>query len=103
MLSVGIYGATGYMGAPFTRALLKAHRGSLLRLVILHRPGSDLTRYPQDKTVETRCIDLEAEETASLAKKLTDLQVVVSCVSYMAFRTQYALIDALKGSKELVT
>jgi hypothetical protein len=130
MLSVGIVGATGYMGAPFSRALLKASRKGLLRFVILHRPASDLTRYPND--VELRQIDLEQGDVASNAEKMKDLQVVMyvsaahhgfkvswvivgsnqylckqnsnsSATSWRADEAQYPLIDALKGSKELIT
>jgi hypothetical protein len=75
MLSVGIWGAAGYMGAPFSRALLKAHHGGLLRFVILHRPESNLGQYPAD--IEKRCIDLEDGEVAGAAEKVRDLQVVM--------------------------
>ncbi|KAH8655761.1 hypothetical protein BX600DRAFT_515455 [Xylariales sp. PMI_506] len=101
MLSVGIFGATGYMGAPFSRALLKAHRAGLLRFVILHRPESDLARFPPD--VEKRCLDLNVDEGASTAEKIGDLQVVISAISWQAHETQYRLIEALKGSEQLVT
>jgi hypothetical protein len=101
MLSVGIWGATGFMGAPFSRALLKAHRANQLRFIILHRPESNLARYPPD--IEKRCLDLQKDATLTTAEKLQDLQVVVSCSSWRAGDAQYRLIDALKGSKELVT
>lgn len=127
MLSVGIYGATGYMGAPFSRALTKAHREGLLRFVILHRPKANVARYPAD--IEKRCIDAESGDVASVAEKVKDLQVVMyvhrsaryvvysiklcllmrliistsSAVTWQVNGTQYRLIDALKGSKQLVT
>ncbi|KAJ7044061.1 hypothetical protein C8F04DRAFT_1228913 [Mycena alexandri] len=101
MLSVGIWGAAGYMGAPFSRALLKAHRRGLLRFVILHRPESDLGRYPAD--IEKRRIDLDDGEVASATEEVRDLQVVISAVSWRAHESQYRLIDALKGSERLVT
>ncbi|KAJ7784622.1 hypothetical protein B0H16DRAFT_1493202 [Mycena metata] len=99
MLSVGIWGAAGYMGAPFSRALLKAHRQGLLRFVILHRPESDLARYPAD--IEKRRINLDDAEVACATVR--DLQVVISAVSFRAHESQYRLIDALKGSEQLVT
>lgn len=89
------------MGAPFSRALLKAHRLRQLRFIILHRPESNLARYPPD--VEKRCLDLANGNTATITDSLKDLQVVVSCVSWQAKDVQYRLVDALKGSKELVT
>ncbi|KAH8892718.1 NAD(P)-binding protein [Thozetella sp. PMI_491] len=101
MLSVAIWGATGYMGAPFSRALLKAHREGLLRFVILHRLEANLERYPEG--VEKRLIDFDKDEVASIAEKVKDLQVVISAVSWRAHDSQYRLIDALKGSEQLVT
>ncbi|KAH8664521.1 hypothetical protein BX600DRAFT_550544 [Xylariales sp. PMI_506] len=101
MLTVGIFGATGYMGAPFSRALLKAHREGLLRFVILHRPRSEVRRYPSD--IEKRCIDLSDDGVATISEKLKDLQVVISAVSGRAHHTQYRLIEALKGSEQLIT
>ncbi|KAJ7740104.1 hypothetical protein B0H16DRAFT_58701 [Mycena metata] len=98
MLSVAIWGAAGYMGAPFSRALLKAHRQGLLRFVILHRPESDLGRYPAD--IEKRCISLDDGEVSAA---VMDLQVVISAVSWRAHDSQYRLIDALKGSEQLIT
>lgn len=89
------------MGAPFSRALLRAHRASQLRFIILHRPESNLARYPTD--VELRCIDLANDPVSAVAEKVQDLQVVVSCSSWRAGNAQYKLIDALKGSKNLVT
>lgn len=136
MLSVGIWGAAGYMGSSFSRALLKAHRSGLVRFVILHRPESDLRRYPAD--IEKRLIDLDGGQMASIVEKVSDLQVVMcvssssryscvvafdvlivylflfnfsykcahsnsSAVSWRAHESQYRLIDALKGSEQLVT
>jgi hypothetical protein len=75
MLRVGIYGGAGFMGAPFSRALIRAHRANQLHLSILHRPESDLSRYPAD--IEKRCMDLERDEIPSITEKLTDLQVVM--------------------------
>ena len=75
ILSVGIYGAAGYMGAPFSRGLLAAHRGGLLRFVILHRPESNLSRYPPD--IEKRVLDLENGDREKAAEQMKDLQVVM--------------------------
>jgi hypothetical protein len=105
MLSVGIYGATGYMGAPYAHALIHAHRAGHLRLVLLHRPASNLAKYPQDTTIPKRCINLEDPNTdlSSIQQALEDLQVVISAVSFRAHTSQYRLIDALQGSEQLVT
>ena len=75
MLSVGIIGATGFMGAPFARALLRAHRAGQLRFVVLHRPESDVRRFPAD--VDQRCIDLQNGDLATIRAALQDLQVVM--------------------------
>lgn len=75
MLSVGIWGATGYMGTPFSRALLNAHRRGLLHFVILYRPESNLERYPT--AIEKRLIDLNNGDMTSIAEKVRDLQVVM--------------------------
>jgi short subunit dehydrogenase-like uncharacterized protein len=75
MLVVGIWGAAGYIGATFSRALIKAHRDGLLRFVILHRPESKLERYPTD--IEKRCIDLTNEDISTITKKVNDLQIVM--------------------------
>jgi nucleoside-diphosphate-sugar epimerase len=79
MLTVGILGATGFMGAPFARALIKAHRAGQLRFVILHRPESNVNRFPPD--IDQRCIDLQNGSLDATAAALKDLQVVMFVAS----------------------
>lgn len=76
MLKVGLFGATGYMGAPFARALIKAHRDGHLCFVTLLRPESDPKKYPRD--IERRVIDLGVDGDLSQAQEqLHDLHVVM--------------------------
>ena len=74
MLTVAQLGATGYMGSGFSKGLLKASRANALRYVILHRPGADLSRYPQD--VEKRVIDIEGG-VQDVRDALSGVQVVM--------------------------
>lgn len=63
------------MGAPFCAGLLKAHRAGELKLVVLHQPQPDLSKYPSD--VEKRAIDLADGNVSKIADALKDLQVVM--------------------------
>lgn len=75
MLSVGLLGATGYMGGPFCSALTAASRRGQLKLVIVHRPSSDTSRYPKD--IERRSVDLERGDRTETVRALSGLQVVM--------------------------
>lgn len=79
MLSIGLLGATGYMGSALCSGLLEAFRKQQLGFVILHRPSSDTSKYPSD--VEKRQLDLEGDDVPKTRQTLKGLQVVM----YVAF------------------
>ena len=75
MLNIGLIGATGHMGSCFCPPLVHASREGRLRLVILHRPGSDDTKYPVG--VERRVLDLENMKPLEIEQAIQGLQVVM--------------------------
>lgn len=75
MLSVGLLGATGYVGSSICAGLLRSARQGLLTFVILHSPSSDISKYPED--VEKRAIDLEKGTQSDHAKAIEGLNIVV--------------------------
>ena len=78
MISVGLLGATGYMGASFCAGLLKAHCAGELKLIVLHQPQSKLSKYP--KEVEKREIDLENDSISKISDTVKDLHVVMQVI-----------------------
>ena len=74
MLTVGLLGATGYMGAPLCSALLKAAKKGQLDFTILHRPSSNVSKFPTD--AKKRVIDLDGG-VEGMRTALAGLQVVM--------------------------
>ena len=63
------------MGSALLPSLVTAHRAKQLRLVLLHRSGSDTSTFPDD--VEKRVIDLEGGEVKAIREKLEGLEVIM--------------------------
>jgi len=58
MHTVGILGHNGLVGAALIPSLVKAHQANQLKLVVLHRATSDVSKIPSG--IEKRVIDLAA-------------------------------------------
>ncbi|ORX34813.1 hypothetical protein BD324DRAFT_635114 [Kockovaella imperatae] len=102
MLSVGLIGSRGFMGSAFLPALTQASHQGKLRLVLLHRPGSDTSSFPEN--VEKRMIDLAKGDVEDIARSVEGLNVVISAITGRngGHQLQIPLIDALASSKDLL-
>lgn len=114
MISVGLLGGKGYMGSALLPALHAANKAGKLKLVLLLRASS--TGYPDD--VEHRTVDLDGGDVSQLRKAVAGLHFVVSvlaqshcrsltfsssAISGRSLHLQKTLIDALAGSKDLIS
>lgn len=77
MHTVGLLGHTGRIGAYALKHLLKAHQEGTIKLIVLHRPSSDVSanRVPQD--VERRVLDLKKGSEGEIKEAVKGLQVLV--------------------------
>ena len=73
--TIGILGHTGRVGSQITKNLIKYHTQGLVKLVILHRPGSRISDLPSE--IETRVIELEKDEPENHFDAIKDLNVVM--------------------------
>lgn len=72
---VGILGHTGRVGSQITKNLINYQAQGLIKLVILHRPSSNISGLPSG--VETRVVELEKEEPEKHFDAIKDLNVVM--------------------------
>ncbi|WVW83155.1 hypothetical protein I302_105173 [Kwoniella bestiolae CBS 10118] len=96
---IGFLGFTGLVGSSILPHLLEFNEQGKIKLIILHREGSDLSKIPEG--IDKRLIDL-SENGKDLNKKAVEgLEVVLSTVSGEALKAQTYLVDALEGSPTL--
>jgi hypothetical protein len=74
---VGLQGHTGRVGAGALQYLLKAHMADEIKLIIVHRPGSDVSMIPAG--VEKRELDLANASEEEIKAAVSGLQVY-TCV-----------------------
>ncbi|KAK6902861.1 hypothetical protein I203_108121 [Kwoniella mangroviensis CBS 8507] len=96
---IGFLGYTGLVGSHILPHLLEYHKQGQIKLIILHRKGSDTSKIPDD--VEKRSIDLSEGGKEINKKAVEGLQVVLSTVSGEGLESQIYLVDALEGSTTL--
>ncbi|KIR77072.1 hypothetical protein I305_06046 [Cryptococcus gattii E566] len=87
---VALLGHNGTVGSNLLPYLINAHTKGSLKLVILYRPSSDLSKIPSDEGIEKRVIELKDGETENIRVTVKDLE----------FKTIY-LVEALQGSSAL--
>lgn len=77
--TVAIYGASGSLGKATLASLLSSHQAGHIKLVILHRPSSDIKSLNLPSDVETRAIDLESDndDNVTSLKAIKGLDVIV--------------------------
>lgn len=118
---VALLGHNGTVGSNLLPYLINAHTKGSLKLVILYRPSSDLSKIPSDEGIEKRVIELKDGETEKTRVTVKDLEVIMwvmlrsSTVVVMTewpvlvplsphrafqFKTIY-LVEALQGSSAL--
>lgn len=70
---VGLQGHTGHVGNAALKALITGHDSGKFKLVVLHRPGSDLSKVP--KQVETRVLNLDDPDPVKIKAAVEGLNV----------------------------
>ncbi|WWD15959.1 hypothetical protein CI109_100383 [Kwoniella shandongensis] len=101
--TVGLYGFTGTVGSAILPALVKVHQEGKIKLVILHRESTDLSKLPKDAKLETRVVDLSDAGKEKNKAAVKDLNVVVSTVGAPGLKSQIYIVEALAGSSALKT
>ncbi|WVQ74178.1 hypothetical protein IAR50_003772 [Cryptococcus sp. DSM 104548] len=98
-ITVGLLGHTGTVGSALFTPLYEAHKKGDLKLVILHRPSSDISKVPSD--VDKRVVELEESKVDAIKDATKDLEVVISAVGSGGLKSQIYLVKALAGSSSL--
>lgn len=116
--TVGLIGHNGLVGKPTLASLAKLHQEGSIKLVVLHRSGSDIALIPAG--VEARAIDFEAEDGASFDKPVQGINILLwvkpgrtqvntltdllsSTVGSAGLSSQTKLLPALSRSSDFVT
>ncbi|WVQ74179.1 hypothetical protein IAR50_003773 [Cryptococcus sp. DSM 104548] len=100
-VTVGLLAHTGTVGAALFTPLYEAHKRGDVKLVILHRPSSDVSKVPAG--VDKRIVELEESKVDAIRGATKDLEVVISAVSFTGLKSQIYLVEALAGSSSLKT
>lgn len=74
---VALIGHNGTVGENILPYLVEAHKKGSIKLVILHRPNSDLSKIPSDAGIEKRIIELEEGKINTIKAVVKDLEVVM--------------------------
>lgn len=74
---VALIGHNGTVGENILPYLVDAHKKGSIKLVILHRPNSDLSKIPSDTGIEKRIIELEEGKVDAIKAVVKDLEVVM--------------------------
>jgi hypothetical protein len=75
MTTVGLINHNGQLGSAVMSALAPHAQKGDIKLVVLHRPSSDLSKVPHG--VETRVLDLEKGDKAELKEAVKGLNIVM--------------------------
>ncbi|ODN73180.1 hypothetical protein L202_07741 [Cryptococcus amylolentus CBS 6039] len=100
-VTVGLLGPTGTVGGALFKSLYEAHKKGDVKLVVLHRSGSDTSKLPSD--VDKRVVDLEESKVDAIKDATKDFEVVISAVGSAGLKSQIYLVQALAGSSSLKT
>lgn len=74
---VALLGHNGTVGSNLLPYLINAHAKGSLKLVILYRPSSDLSKIPSDEGIEKRVIELKDGEKEKIRATVKDLEVIM--------------------------
>ena len=118
MLTIGIMGHNGRIGAALSALLVKAHQAARIKLVVLHRSSSDISKIPSG--IEKRVIDLEGD-VGSLRPAFSGINVMMwvfclyegeldlsdrrirSAIATPKVLSQNRILEALVRSPDLIT
>lgn len=84
MHTVGVIGHSGNLGKAALVPLLGLHNSQKIKLVILHRPSSDLSTLPVG--IEKRVLDLESQDSTNIKYAVKGIHIIM-CVSLRAWRS----------------
>ncbi|WVQ98679.1 hypothetical protein IAU59_005810 [Kwoniella sp. CBS 9459] len=98
---VALLGYSGTVGSSLLPELLEQNKQGNIKLVVLYREGSDVSKIPSD--VEKREVQLDEAGLEKNKKAVEGVEVVVSSVGAPGILSQNYLIDALAGSSSLKT
>ncbi|ORY34816.1 hypothetical protein BCR39DRAFT_514939 [Naematelia encephala] len=99
--TVALQGHTGRIGGAAYQALLPGHAAGKFKLVIVHRPGSDVSKLPKD--VEAREIDFENADEATITKAVQGINFYVSAVGFPGLASQANLLKPFAATPGFVT
>jgi len=99
--TVGLLGHNGFVGKALLHALLPAAQAGKIKLVVLHRPESDISTVPEG--IEAREVDLDTGDVAKNSAALAGIHFPISTVGSAGLQSQLHLIPALKTSKDLIS
>ena len=74
---VALIGHNGTVGNNLLPYLVEAHKKGSIKLVILHRPSTELSKIPSDVGIEKRIVELEDGKIDSIKAAVKDLEVVM--------------------------
>ncbi|WVQ74180.1 hypothetical protein IAR50_003774 [Cryptococcus sp. DSM 104548] len=100
-VTIGLLAHTANVGAALFGPLYEAHKKGDVKFVILHRPGSDVSKVPFD--VDKRVVELDEGKVDAIRDAMRDLEVVISAVGFAGLKSQSYLVQALAGSPSLKT
>ncbi|OWZ74143.1 hypothetical protein AYX14_00364 [Cryptococcus neoformans] len=100
---VALIGHNGTVGNNLLPYLVEAHKKGSIKLVILHRSSSDLSKVPSDAGIEKRIVELEDGKIDSIKAAVKDLEVVISTIAASSAPSQVYLAEALASSSALKT
>jgi aspartate-semialdehyde dehydrogenase len=73
--TVGIIGHTGRVGSQVLKNMASYHEQGLLRVIVLHRPSSDVSKVHSD--LETRILDLAQDEPDKHLAAIQGINVIM--------------------------
>ncbi|WVQ84375.1 hypothetical protein IAT38_006527 [Cryptococcus sp. DSM 104549] len=81
--TVALYNHNGLVGKALLHELIKEYDKGTFKLVVLHRPQSDLSALPKDTGIETKAVYVDAPEghEEDNKKAVAGLNIVVSAAS----------------------
>ena len=114
MHTVGVIGHNGNLGRAALIPLLGLHDSQKIKLVIFHRPSSNLSSIPAE--VEKRVLDLDSKDSTAIKSAIKGINIIMwvsawdnvlnfrsSMLASSAVSTQIPLVEALAGSPDLLT
>jgi hypothetical protein len=75
--TIGVLAPNGTVGSAVVKYLIPHHKLGQIKLVLLHRPGGPPQNIPSGVELESRQLDLDGGDSASLETAIQGLNVFV--------------------------